>query len=135
MIFKRIKVPANWKKIAIPLIMFSFGLIMFASEKTEVIDAAGKTVFSQGTPTESDSKDVNPNSSSPNSAVWMVGAEPGQFSVKQNNDKYARSLGLERLGIPRQAFNFTKSENTLGQIHSDLGRQFTLLGEKPSGTS
>ncbi len=136
MIFKNNKITADWKKAALPLILFSLGLVLSASDKTDKIDSACKTVISQSVPTDSDSKDVNPNGSSPNSAaIWMVAAELGQFSVKQSKERDDKSTGLERICQTKQEFNFTKSENTLGQIHSELGRQFTLLGEKPSGTS
>ena len=37
--------------------------------------------------------------------------------------------------VDRAQNNQCRDKNTLSMVDSDLGRQFTLLGEKPSGTS
>jgi len=133
---RRIKKPAIWKNASIPLILFFCGFILSVNKKPEKIDPNGKAVISQGPQTEKDSKDVNPHSSSPNStAVWLAAVDLGHSSVKQSHQKYEKTTGLARLCHSKYEFNFTNSENTIAQVDSDLGRQFTLLGEKPSGTS
>lgn len=136
MLNRRIKKPAIGKNASIPFILFLCGFILSANEKPEKIEPNCKAVISQSPQAEKDSKDVNPHSSTPNcTAVWMVAVDLGHSSVKQTNQKYEKTNGLARLYHSKQEFNFTNSENTIAQVHSDLARQFTLLGEKPSGTS
>ena len=133
---RRIKIPAIWENASIPFILFLFGFLLSINEQSEKIDPTCKAVISQSQQAEKDSKDVNPNSSTPNcTAVWMVAVDIGHSSVKQSHQNHNKSTGLARLCYSKQEFNFTNSENTIAQVHSDLGRQFTLLGEKPSGTS
>jgi hypothetical protein len=130
------RLPAIWKKLSIPLILFLCGFILTVNEKPEKIDPNCRAVISQSPQAEKDSRDVNPHSSTPNcTAVWMVAVDLGHSSVKQTHQKYEKTTGLTRLYHSKQEFNFTDSENTIAQVHSDLARQFTLLGEKPSGTS
>jgi len=136
MFSRRIKIPAIWKNASIPLLLFLCGFILSVTEKAEKIDPYCKAVLVSGPRTEKDSKDVNPNSSTPNcTAVWLLAADLGHSSVKQTNPKCDKTNGLAGCGRSKQDFDFNNSENTLGQVHSHLGRRFTLLGEKPSGTS
>ncbi len=136
MFTRRIKIPAVWNKVSIPFILFLCGFILAANENPNKIDPHGKAVIASGPQTEKDSKDVNPSGSSPNSsAVWLVAFELGHSSVKQTNHKHDKSTGIARLCYLKQEFNFTDSKNTLGQVNSKLANLFTLLGERPSGTS
>ena len=136
MLNRRFKIPAIWKNASIPFTLFLFGFLLSINEQTGKIDPTCKAVISQSQQAENDSKDVNPNSSTPNcTAVWMVAVDLGNSSVKQSHQKHEKTIGLTRLYHSKQEFNFTGSENTIAQVHSDLARQFTLLGEKPSGTS
>ncbi len=133
---RRIKIKPVWGKAGVLFILFLCGFILSANEKAENIGPNCKAVISQSAQTENDSKDVTPNSSSPNTtAVWLMAVDLGHSSIKQANQKNDKSTGFARRCPSKQKFDFTNSENTLGQVNSNLGRRFTLLGEKPSGTS
>ena len=136
MINRRIKLPSIWKNASIPFILFLFSFILSVNEKPEKIDPNCKAVISQSPQAENDSKDVNPNSSTPDcTSVWMVAVDLGNSSVKQVQLKPVKSTGFAQLCRVDQKFIFTNSENTLAQVNSELAGLFTLLGEKPSGTS
>ena len=85
---------------------------------------------------EENSNGVTPIKGAPNhAAVWIVAVDLGSTFAKNSNQKTDKVSGYVHLDISNCTSGFGLAVNTLSQVDSKLGRLFTLVGEKPSGTS
>lgn len=85
---------------------------------------------------ETQSKDVSGNKKSENeSSSWIIAIDFA--SLYGNNEKHSVNDNSQIVKeTPVVSSGYQKdSKNTLSLVNSDLASQFTLLGEKPSGTS
>jgi len=67
--------------------------------------------------------------------AWSVAIEVGNDGSKNLGQKSQRTLNYALLLSDCNHFKVISSIGTISLVDSDLGNQFTLVGEKPSGTS
>lgn len=67
--------------------------------------------------------------------VWLIAVDLVSSFGKNINQRNDKAPGFVRLASSDNQFLIVYSVNTLCQVDSELGHLFTLLGERPSGTS
>ena len=133
----------DYKALLPVLILSAFLLICFTSENSSEpvcsADAYGqlelKSLTDANTVDEgSRGMATNPVSKTETTA-WIIAASLTTTTSNQSYRDSRRNSEFSSISAHKDQKNRCTDKNTLSMVDSDLGRQFTLLGEKPSGTS
>lgn len=124
------------KKSLLPLFLFA-GCFIVSSEQKDLKPAYNcRAAITESATGEKKSNGVTPSKGSPTQTnVWLVAVDLGNTFAKSANHKTYKSSGYIHLNISNCNSGSGFAVNTLSQVNSDLGQLFTLVGEKPSGTS
>ncbi len=139
----RLSFKIDYKALLPALILSAFLLICFTSENSRepvnsvaayeqlelesLIDGNSSDEGSRGMAT-------NPASKTETSA-WIMAASLTTTTSNQSKRDSRRASAFSSISAPKDQRSSFRDKNTLSMVDSELGRQFTLLGEKPSGTS
>lgn len=124
------------KKSLLPLFLFAGCFIVSAEEKDLKPAYNCGAAFTESATADKNSNGVTPSKGSPiQTNVWLVAVDLGSTLAKNSNQKYDKPSGFVPVDISNSTSSSGFAVNTLSQVNADLGRLFTLVGEKPSGTS
>ena len=133
----------DYKALLPALILSAFLLICLtpenSSEPVHSADAYGQLELKSLTGANSDDEvsrgmATNPVSKTETTATIMAAS----LTTSTSNHSYRdvrRNSDFSDISAHKDQKSRCRDKNTLSMVDSDLGRQFTLLGEKPSGTS
>ncbi|MCH9023934.1 MAG: hypothetical protein IH931_01250 [candidate division Zixibacteria bacterium] len=133
----------DYKALLPALILSAFLLICFTSENSSepVCSAEAYEQLELKSLTDANSGDegsrgmaTNPVSKTETTA-WILAASLTTSTSNQSSRGSWRTSGFSNISAHKDRKSRCRDKNTLSMVDSDLGRQFTLLGEKPSGTS
>jgi len=133
----------DYKALLPALILSAFLLICFTSENSSKpvhsADAYGQLELKSLTDANSGDEGsrgmaTNPVSKTETTA-WIMAASLTTSTSNQSYRDGRRNSDFSDISALKDQKRSCRDKNTLSIIDSDLGRQFTLLGEKPSGTS
>ena len=133
----------DYKALLPVLILSAFLLICFTSENSSepVCSADAYEQLELKSLTDANTVDegsrgmaTNPVSKTETTA-WIIAASLTTTTSNQSYRDSRRNSEFSSISAHKDQKNRCTDKNTLSMVDSDLGRQFTLLGEKPSGTS
>lgn len=133
----------DYKALLPALILSAFLLICLTSENSSepVSSAEAYGQLELKSLTDANSADegsrgmaTNPVSKTETTA-WIMAASLTTSTSNQSYRNSRRTSDFSNISAHKDQKRSCRDKNTLSKIDSDLGRQFTLLGEKPSGTS
>ncbi len=133
----------DYKALLPALILSAFLLICLAaengSEPASSDEVCGRLVlksFTDAKPSDQGSRGMATNPVSKTEPTASILA--ASLTTSSGNQSYrdvGRISNCSNIFAHRGHNDQCRDKNTLSMVDSDLGRQFTLLGEKPSGTS
>ena len=139
----RLSFKIDYKALLPVLILSAFLLICFTSENSSELvcstDACGQLELKSLTDANNSEEGsrgmaTNPASRTETSA-WIMAASLTSSTSNQSKRDSRRNSAFSSVSAHKDQRSSFKDKNTLSMVDSGLGRQFTLLGEKPSGTS
>lgn len=139
----RLSFKIDYKALLPVLILSAFLLICFTSENSSELacsaDACGQLEMksladANGVDEGSRGMATNPVSKT-ESTAWIMTASLTTSTSNQSHRESKRISAFSSISVHQDQRSSFRDKNTLSMVDSDLGRQFTLLGEKPSGTS
>lgn len=133
----------DYKALLPALICSAFLLICFTSENSSEplcsADAYGqpelKSLTDANTADESSRGMATNPVSKTETTAWINAASLTTTTSNQSYRDSRRNSEFSGISADKDQKNCCRDKKTLSMVASDLGRQFTLLGEKPSGTS
>lgn len=133
----------DYKALLPALICSAFLLICFTSENSSEplcsADAYGqlelKSLTDANTADESSKGMATNPVSKTETTAWINAASLTTTTSNQSYRDSRRNSEFSSISADEDQKNCCRDKKTLSMVASDLGRQFTLLGEKPSGTS
>jgi len=139
----RLSFKIDYKALLPVLILSAFLLICFTSENSSELacsaDACGQLEMkslADANNNEEGSRGMATNPvSKTETTAWIMTASLTTSTSNQSYRDGRRTLDFSNISAHNDQKNHCQEKNTLSMVDSDLGRLFTLLGEKPSGTS
>ncbi|MEE8404736.1 MAG: hypothetical protein V3S17_05045 [candidate division Zixibacteria bacterium] len=133
----------DYKALLPALILSAFLLICLTSDNNcEPVcsaDAYGqlelKSLTDANTADESSRGMATNPVSKTETTAWINAASLTTTTSNQSYRDSRRNSEFSSISADKDQKNCCRDKKTLSMVASDLGRQFTLLGEKPSGTS
>ena len=133
----------DYKAVLPALILSVFLLICFTSEKVtdSSVLSAGSGQLEQSTLLSVDIDTDGPNGMASNpvsnneATAWLAAVSLTGSIGKHSHRDNKRPLDFSSLSSDKEHRDHAKDRNTLSLVDVKLGSLFTLLGEKPSGTS
>ena len=139
----RLSFKIDYKALLPVLILSAFLLICFTSENSsepvcsaEVYEQLELKSLTDANSSDESSRGMATNPASKTETTASILA--ASLTTSTSNQSYRdsrRNSDFSNISAPKDQKNRCRGKNTLSMVDSDLGRQFTLLGEKPSGTS
>ena len=133
----------DYKALLPVLILSAFLLICFTSENSsepvcsaEVYEQLEMKSLADANSGDDSSRGMATNPASKTETTASILA--ASLTTSTSNQSYRdsrRNSDCSTISAHKDQKNRCRDKNTLSMVDSGLGRQFTLLGEKPSGTS